>query len=113
MLSVRAQILPESRSVPPAVADAVDNTPATVNNFLHSIFNQVHVYFNRKLVSPPKNAHAYKAFIEILLNYSSDVKKSHLSTSLWYDDTPGKLNEIATTANAGVVKYKEFTADRK
>ncbi|EFN78614.1 hypothetical protein EAI_06117, partial [Harpegnathos saltator] len=46
-----------------------------VNHILHSVFNQIDVYFNQKLVSPPNNAYAY---IETLLNYASPVKASHL-----------------------------------
>ena len=69
---------------------------APVNNFLHSLFNQVDVFFNQKAVSPPSNAYAYRAYIETLLNYSNEAKKSHLTSSLWYEDTPGEMNAPLT-----------------
>ena len=47
---------------------------APVNNFLHSLCNQVDVFFNQKAVSPPSNAYAYRAYIEKLLNYSNEAK---------------------------------------
>ncbi|KYN09484.1 hypothetical protein ALC57_18389, partial [Trachymyrmex cornetzi] len=51
-----------------------------VNHLLHSMFNQIDVYFNQKLVSPPNNAYAYRAYIEALLNYASPAKTSHLTS---------------------------------
>ena len=62
-----------------------------VNHLLHSMFNQVDVYFNQKLVSPPNNAYAYRAYIEALLNYSSRAKTTHLTTCLWDTDIPGRM----------------------
>ena len=41
-----------------------DALVVSVNNFLHSIFNQVEVFFNQKLVFPPNNSYGYQAFIE-------------------------------------------------
>ena len=34
-----------------------------VNHLLHSMFNQIDVYFNQKFISP-NNAYAYRAYIE-------------------------------------------------
>ncbi|KAG8239542.1 hypothetical protein J437_LFUL019261 [Ladona fulva] len=58
-----------------------------VNNFLHSLFSQVDVYLNQKLISPPSNTYAYRCYVENLLSYGPAAKKSHLTISLWYDDT--------------------------
>ncbi|KAH9642904.1 hypothetical protein HF086_003503 [Spodoptera exigua] len=63
---------------------------APVNNWLHSLFSQLDVYLNQKLVSPPNNTYAYRAYMETLLNYAPAAKQSHLTCSLWYDDTAGK-----------------------
>ena len=90
-----------------------------VNNFLHSIFNQVDVFFNQTLVSPPNNSYAYRAFIETLLNYSEEAKMSHLTSSLWYDDLPDFVDThlekevdphdgTAITLNAGAEKRREY-----
>lgn len=70
---------------------AADNS-APVNNILHSMFSQVDVYLNQKLISPPNNTHAYKCYLETLLNYDSGAKRSHLTCGLWYADTAGKMN---------------------
>lgn len=95
---------------------------APVNNFLHSLFNQVDVFFNQKPVSPPNNAYAYRAYIETLLNYSEEAKKSHLTSTLWYEDTAGQMDAALTTVttanpsfskNKGATKRNEFVKGGK
>src|SRR5437868_10593246 len=67
--------------------------PAPVNNFLHSLFQQLDVFLNDKLVSTSNNLYPYRAYMENLLNYGSDATDSHLSCSLFYPDTAGKLED--------------------
>lgn len=73
---------------------------APVNNWLHSLFNQLDIYLNQKLISPPNNTYAYRAYIENLLNYGPAAKKSHLTCGLWYEDTPGKM-DVTDDSNEG------------
>lgn len=84
-----------------------------VNHMLHSMFNQIDVYFNQKLVSPPNNAYAYRAYIEALLNYSSAAKESHLTSSLWDADTPGMMDEHVNSAtpNSALVRRARYIHD--
>ena len=85
MLSIHAQIMPSNVGAWRNEFKAWDGiTP--VNNLLHSLFSQVDVYLNQKLVSPPNNTYAYRAHIGTLLNYGPAAKKSHLTSVLWYDD---------------------------
>ena len=42
------------------------------------MFNQIDVFLNQKLVSPPNNTYPYRAYIESMLNYSPIAKESHL-----------------------------------
>lgn len=106
MLYVQAQIMPVSN-------DAAENTKVgPVNNFLHSMFNQVDVFLNQKLVSPPNNAYPYRAYIETLLNYSPATKESLLTANLWYDDTPGNFEAAANAVqntNQGLKNRQFFT----
>lgn len=85
--------------------EAVDVAP--VNNWLHSLFSQLDVYLNQKLVSPPNNTYAYRAYIENLLNYGPAAKQSHLTCGLWYEDTPGKMESTDDT-NEGFRKRKNL-----
>ncbi|XP_057332076.1 uncharacterized protein F54H12.2-like [Microplitis mediator] len=86
MLKVRAQIIAADNTY------AADDKVGPINNLLHSMFNQIDVFFNQKLISPPNNAYAYRAYIETLLNYSSDAKNSHLGLTLWSNDTSGAFD---------------------
>lgn len=85
MIKVNVQIKP--------LTATTDKFVAPVNNFLHSIFNQVDVYLNQKLVSPPNNAYPYRAYLETLLNYGPAAKNSHLTTALWVSDVAGYMDE--------------------
>lgn len=63
-----------------------------VNNWLHSLFSQVDIHLNQKCITPPSNNYNYRAYIENLLNYTDNAKKSHLTAGMWHKDTPGNMN---------------------
>lgn len=89
-----------------ALVAADDNTVGPVNNFMHSLFSQIDVYLNQKIVSSASNAYPYRAYFENLLSYGPAAKSSHLTTVLWYKDTPGHM-EVAD--NTGFTKRCSFT----
>ncbi|XP_031789026.1 uncharacterized protein F54H12.2-like [Nasonia vitripennis] len=118
MLHVQAKIVPADE----ATATTEDLKVGPINNFMHSMFNQIDVFFNQKIVSPPNNAYPYRAYIETLLNYAPAAKESHLTASLWYDDTSGGFdspaNAVSTatapiTVNKGLENRKYFTQNRR
>lgn len=82
------------------------------NNWLHSLFNQLDVYLNQKLISPPNNTYAYRAYMENLLNYGPAAKKTHLTCGLWYEDTPGFMDTVDAN-NKGFQKRLEFIKESK
>ena len=106
LLSVKVEIFKDTED------DGTLKETGPVNNFLHSLFNQVDVYFNQKPVSPPNNAYAYRSYIETLLNYGPAAKNSHLTSVLWFDDTPGKMDNVKGE-NEGFVKRQETMTDGK
>lgn len=77
-----------------------------VNNWLHSIFSQVDIFLNQKCITPPSNNYNYRAYIENLLNYTDNAKKSHLTAGMWYKDDAGKMN---AADNGGFTKRKSWT----
>lgn len=85
---------------------------APINNWLHSLFSQLDVYLNQKLVSPPNNTYGYRAYIETLLNYAPAAKESHLTCALWHEDTAGKMNN-SDDANKGFSSRQKYTKDSK
>ncbi|XP_050449695.1 uncharacterized protein F54H12.2-like [Cataglyphis hispanica] len=113
MLSLRVRVETSGDStghVTGVGGSATTDNVGPVNHLLHSIFNQIDVYFNQKLVSPPNNAYAYRAYIEALLNYSSPAKTSHLTSCLWDADTPGRKDEPveSKTANSALVRRAHY-----
>ena len=69
---------------------------APVNNFLHSLFRQVDVYFNGKQVTPAMGTYAYRSYLETLLNYDVSAKQSQLSSAMYYKDTAGEMDEAGS-----------------
>ena len=68
-------------------ADGTDLEATTqvepTNLFLHSVFSQVDVSLNERLISSSTSTHAYRAMLETLLNYGDEAKKSQLTMSLF------------------------------
>ncbi|XP_013777386.1 uncharacterized protein LOC106462055 [Limulus polyphemus] len=71
-----------------------EDTSAPVNLLLHSLFSQVDVYLIDKLISSSHNLYAYKAYIETLLIYNGEAKRSHLTSSIWKKDTASKFDDL-------------------
>lgn len=68
-----------------------------INDFMSSLFSHVGVELNGKSVSTANNNYHYRSYIEKLLNYSTDAKKSHLGTSLYYPDDAKDFSSIDGT----------------
>jgi len=90
---------------PPVAADIV----GPVNNFLHSMFGQVDVYFNDKVISSSNGTYPYRSYFESGLNYSGDATNTHLKTALWYKDTGGQFSTLGN-ANVGFQKRSAMVA---
>ncbi|XP_023313838.1 uncharacterized protein F54H12.2-like, partial [Trichogramma pretiosum] len=93
MLHVKVKIGP----LQDAAADNLRVGP--VNNFLHSIWAGIEIFFNQKLVSSCNSLYPYRAYIETLLNYNDDAKKSHLTSTLWYVDQSGRFEAAPELRN--------------
>lgn len=94
----------------PVVAGAARGVAPVVgptNNWLHSMFSQVDIYLNQKCITPPC-AYNYRAYIENLLNYSNEAKKSHLTSGLWADDTAGHMDSVLA-ANVGFTQRRSLS----
>ena len=77
----------------------------TVNLFMHSLFSQLDVYLNEKLVSTSNNSYPYRAYMETLLSYGNDYKTSQGTCSMFYHDTDGGK---ASATNSGWMKRKNI-----
>ena len=64
-----------------------------VNLWLHSLFSQVDVSLNERLVTPSMNTYPYRAYLETLLSYGPAAKESYLTAALWYKDTAKHMED--------------------
>ena len=62
-----------------------------VNNWLNSLFSQVDAYLNETLVTPSSNTYVHRAYIETLLSYGTEAKRTQLLSQLWYKDTSARM----------------------
>ena len=69
-----------------------DEPVGPINLFIHSLFSQVDVSLNERIVSSSNNTYPYRAIIEKLLNHDYDAKTSYLTSELFYKDTAGRMN---------------------
>ncbi|GFW69183.1 uncharacterized protein F54H12.2 [Trichonephila clavipes] len=69
-----------------------ENKVGPVNLFLHSLFSQVDISLNERIISSSSNTYAYRAIIETLLNHGYDSKISQLTSEVYYKDTAGRMN---------------------
>ena len=84
---------------------AADAKAAPTNLWLHTLFGDVSVSLNEKLVSSPSNTYPYRAYLETLLSYGPSAKDSQLTGAMWYKDTATRLDALLDT-NTGYIKRK-------
>ena len=111
LLYVKAQIVKADGS--PLTAE---EKVGPVNLFLHSLFNQLDISLNGRSISDGTPTYPYRAYLETLLSYGADAKKTHLTASLFYKDTAGKMDEPDPTktgnnVNQGLKKRATFTSE--
>jgi hypothetical protein len=87
--------------------DFVDTTEAgPVNNWMHSIFSQIDIFLNQKMISAPHHMYPYRAYIENLLNFNETSKNTQLTSVLFYPDEAGKFDLLN---NSGYLARKGYT----
>ena len=104
LIYIRAKILNAD-----GTALAAEVKVAPVNNFLHSMFSDVTVSLNQKMVSSTSNLYPYRAYIETLFNYNQEAKLTRNQCELWYQDTAGAMDAVAAT-NTGFVNRSSYAS---
>ena len=69
-----------------------------VNNFGHTLFNQMNVTFNDVLTTEQSGAYHQKAYVETLLNYNREERKTTLAAQGWVNEV--NVAEELTPSNA-------------
>ncbi|GIX99585.1 hypothetical protein CDAR_26361 [Caerostris darwini] len=63
-----------------------DEKIGPVNLFMHSLFSQMDISLNDRLVSNSSNTYSYRSYFETLLNHGFDCKTSQLTSEMFYKD---------------------------
>lgn len=82
------------------------------------MFSQVDVSLNDVLISQSSATYPYRAYIETLLSYGTDAKRSFLSAALWYSDSSSNMDSTEfdlskPEANSGLVTRSKFFSNSK
>ena len=89
----------------------MDNHVGLVNLSLASIFRQVDVQMQEKLVSSDINiCYPYKSMMDVLLKYGFDLKEGLLQSELYYKDT-GVMDAVPPGNNSGLMTRTAFTSN--
>lgn len=89
----------------------LDNNAGVVNNLLFSLFQTMEVFLNEKCICRLDHF-GYKSYIETLLNYSPEAAETHLTSAMFFLDTPAHCTQ-ATDDNAGFVTRKNLLSNSK
>ena len=101
---IRAQILKADGTNLPEDAEV-----GPTNLWLHSLFSQVDISLNEKLISSSTNTYPFRAYMETLLSFGPAAKESQLTAALWYKDTAGHMDAV-TDDNEGLAARKRCTS---
>jgi hypothetical protein len=77
------------------------------NLTLHSLWSQVDVFLNDTLITPSNNTYPYRAYLETLLSYGEDAKKSFLQLAMFFKDKAGHMDAMHA-ANTGLRDRRQF-----
>lgn len=74
------------------------------NPLFYSMFSQVDVSLQGKLITSTTSHYPYKVMIHTLLNYGTNANASQLTSIMWVKDTPGHMDDadIENTSNYGL-----------
>ncbi|XP_056002366.1 uncharacterized protein F54H12.2-like [Ostrea edulis] len=77
------------------------STSTPVNNILHSLFSEIDVSLNGKVITPGTDTYPYKAYLEKLLSYAPKTLETQMrACSLWEKDPAGHMDEVKLEALA-------------
>lgn len=77
----------------------VNSTSTPVNNILHSLFTEIDLSLNVKIITPGTDTYPYKAYFEKLLSYELRTLRTQMKAcSLWVKDTAGHMNDLKYAA---------------
>ena len=70
------------------------NPVIPVNNFIHSLFQDITVRFNSTIVEQTQSMYPYRAYLEDTLNYDEECKDTFLQQQLYLKDNAGHFDDL-------------------
>ena len=72
-----------------------DDPSSPINNILHSLFSEIDLSLNGKVITPGTDTYPYKAYLEKLLSYEPETLNTQMKAcSMWEKDTPGYMDDV-------------------
>ena len=84
-----------------------------VNNFMHSLFSQIAVYFQNKLVSSSNDNYPFEAYFNTLFNHYVNSKDIHLMAQLFSKDISPMDSADINGTNTGLVTRAMYTRESR
>jgi hypothetical protein len=79
-----------------------------VNYLLHSMIKQVDIFIGDTQITQSSPTYAYRAYFEAFFGFSLDMKNSHLSSALWFNDEDDKDDAPIKQRSKYLKDYKEL-----
>lgn len=76
-----------------------DEVTVPINYIIGTLISQVDIKLGGTMISASNNTYAYRAYLETLLNYGSDAKKSQLQMGLYQKEPSSAIEIIDPTQN--------------
>ena len=89
-----------------------DTEFSTVNLFPHALFSQVDLEIDGVNLSSHDNLYRYKAYLETLLSYGTEAKKSQLTTSHFVKDTAHNFENFSDGNKGYARRRKDVVGSR-
>ncbi len=81
---------------------------ATINNSLHSMFEDCSVFLNGVEAFSANGQYNYRSYIEDLFDTTEEQKGSFMTAQGWYKDTANSFDQANATLNKGWEKRAQF-----
>jgi len=75
-----------------------------VNLTMHSVFRQIDLFLNDKMITDGTPYYSYRAMLETLVSYGKEAKKTHLQGSLFHKDAAHYMDAVFPADNDGLLK---------
>lgn len=84
-----------------------------VNLWMHSIFSQVDVYLQQKLVTSSNTCYFVKAYIDSILKCCSSLRETSFQAQLYFKDTAGAMDNANpfSGTNTGLMFRERYTRE--